>query len=105
MQPRDVLEGSRSPTPDPIWDDEEEEDTGEEEEEEEEETSPMLGRKGSDDDETSQEIKRNRKRSISPAADSARAQKRARALDDGEDEKISEEPVFSSISQKLMVCT
>ena len=99
------MEGSRSPTPGPIWDDDDEEDTGEEE------GTPdtTTGGKGSDDDETPPQTSERKRRhsvspEVSPAEDDPRVHKRARALDDGEEGKVSQEAKFSGFAQRMMVC-
>ena len=103
---RDFLQGSRSPTPGPIWDEDDEEGTGEGEGTPE----TTTGGKESDDDETPpQTSERKRKHSVSPevspAEDDPRVQKRARALDDGEEEEqVSQKPEYSSFAQRMMVC-
>ena len=100
-RPRD-LEGSRSPTPGPIWDYEEEETSEDDEDDEEEDelTPRMTGRKRS-------------RRSISPVGednatveeDSVRELKRARALGEEDEGKVPQESNFSNYSQRIMVCT
>ena len=98
---RDFSKGSRSPTPGPLWDNEEEEDTGEEERTPE----TMAERKGSDDDEAPpQTTERKGKRSISPAEEDPKVQKRARALVDSKEGTVSQEATFSTFAQRMMVC-
>ena len=102
-QPRD-LEGSRSPTPGPIWDDDEEGDTSEEEGTPETTTG---GKESEDDEEPPQTSERKRRhsvsREVSPAEDDSRVQKRARALEDGDEGKVSQEANFSGFAQRMMV--